>query len=156
MNRKPNVLFICNKNCARSQMAEAFLRKHAGDRFNVFSAGLHPEPEIHPFVFKVMAEVGVSLEGQWAKSAQEYLAKIPPNYLIVTMHSDEEDCPRIFPGMQHKLEWPFDDPRRVGGGDEEKLDAFRRVRDQIEEKILTWLEEMKEHEEAEEHLVAMR
>jgi arsenate reductase len=156
MDRRPNVLFVCNKNGARSQMVEALLRKYAGDRFNVFSAGLHPEPEIHPLALKVMEEIGVSLEGQRAKSTKEYMAKITPNYLIITMKRDEEHCPRMFPGMQCRLEWPFDDPRQVDGTAEERLDAFRRVRDQIDERVRDWLEDMKEHDDSADTYVPMR
>jgi arsenate reductase len=154
MNSRLNVLFLCDKNCARSQMAEAFVRKYAGDRFNVLSAGLHPEPEIHPLVFKVMKEIGISLEGQQAKSVKEYLAKIPPHYLIVAMN--EEDRPRIFPGMQTRLHWPFEDPRKADGPEEQKIEAFRRVRDQIQEKVLSWLEEMPAEDDSKRRHVAMR
>ena len=138
MNSKPNVLFLSEKNCARSQMAEALVRKYAGDRFNVLSAGLCPEPEIHPLTFKVMNEIGISLEGQRAKHAREYLAKIPPHYLIIAM--DEEDRPRIFPGMQTRLHWPLEDPRSAAG--DQKIEAFRRVRDQIHETVRHWLAEI--------------
>jgi arsenate reductase len=137
-------------------MGEAFLRKYAGGRFNVFSAGLHPEPEIHPAVFQVMDEIGVGLQQQRTKSAKEYLAKISPHYLIITMKADEEHCPRIFPGMQRKLEWPFDDPCQVDGTDEQKLDAFRRVRDQIDERVRDWLKEMQQHDDSQDAHVVMR
>ena len=154
MNTKPNVLFLCDKNCARSQIAEAFLRKYAGERFNVYSAGVEPEPEIHPLVFRVMDEIGVSLEGQHAKSVREYLAKIPAHYLIITM--SEENRPRIFPGMMNRLFWPVDDPRQVEGSEEEKLEAFRLAREQIHERVLNWLEEMKGHDDSNALALAMR
>lgn len=72
---KPLVLFLCTKNSARSQIAEAFLRKYAGDRFEVFSAGFDPT-EIHPLTRKVMSEMGLDLSGQHAKSVREYPSKI--------------------------------------------------------------------------------
>lgn len=71
MKRKPSVLFLCSHNSARSQMAEALLRHYAGAHLDVYSAGLHPS-EIHPFTRQVLAEMGLDMEGQYAKSLMEY------------------------------------------------------------------------------------
>jgi len=72
MMGKPKVLFLCTGNRARSQMAEAFLRRYAGDQFDVYSAGLEPEP-IHPYVYKVMREVGLDLDGHYSKDVAGFL-----------------------------------------------------------------------------------
>jgi len=136
----PRVLFLCTANSARSQMAEALLRKHAGDRFEVHSAGLEPK-EINPYTRRVLAEIGLDMAGQWAKGLDTYLGKMHFNYLITVCARAEERCP-VFPGMGERLHWPFDDPAAVEGSDEEKLAAFRRVRDQIEARILEWLKQM--------------
>jgi arsenate reductase len=138
---EPRVLFICTGNSARSQMAEAFLRRHGGDRFEVFSAGLEPKG-INPFTRQVMAEQGYDLAGQRSKDVFEFLGKVHFGHIITVCSNAEARCP-IFPGIAYRLHWPFDDPAAVEGGDEAKLAAFRRVRDQIEARILAWLAETK-------------
>lgn len=138
MAKKPKVLFLCIENRARSQIAEAFLRKHAGDEFQVFSAGFEPSP-IHPYVYRVMEEVGVDLEGQYAKGVDEFFNKVYFGILITVCEKAEEKCP-TFPGLGERHYWPVEDPVTVGDTEEEKLAAFRRARDQIESHILHWLE----------------
>ncbi|MCX7669048.1 MAG: arsenate reductase ArsC [Anaerolineae bacterium] len=138
----PRVLFLCTANSARSQMAEALLRKHAGDRFEVHSAGLEPK-EINPYTRRALAEIGLDMAGQWAKGLDTYLGKTHFAYLITVCSKAEERCP-VFPGMGVRLHWPFDDPAAVEGSDEEKLAAFRRVRDQIEARIREWLKQATE------------
>jgi len=112
---KTKVLFLCTGNSARSQMAEAFLRRYGGDRFEVYSAGLEPE-EIHPLTRRVMAEAGYDLAGQRAKSLTEYMGREHFGYLITVCSDAEAACP-IFPGMGTRLHWPFDDPAAVRGSD---------------------------------------
>jgi arsenate reductase len=137
--KKPRVLFLCSENRARSQMAEALLRKCAGDQFEVYSAGLDPTP-IHPTVYRVMEEVGLDLEGHHAKGVNEFLSKLYFGILITVCAKAEEKCP-IFPGLGERHYWPIEDPVAVEGSEEEKLEAFRRARDQIEAHILDWLEQ---------------
>lgn len=134
---KPKVLFLCTHNSARSQMAEAFLKKYAGDRFEVYSAGLEPTT-VHPYAKQVMEEIGISMEGHYAKSIQPWLGQVHFSYLITVCAKAEEKCP-IFPGMGQRLFWPFDDPAAFEGGEEEKLNKFRQVRDQIEQRVREWL-----------------
>lgn len=138
--RKPRVLFLCTGNSARSQMAEAFLRKHAGDRFEVHSAGLEPKG-IHPYARQVMEEAGIPLDGHRSKSLDEYLMKVHIGYLVTVCANAEERCP-IMPGAGVRMHWPFDDPAAFEGTEKEKLAKFREVRDLIEERILAWLDEM--------------
>lgn len=139
---KPKVLFLCTGNSARSQMAEAFLRRLGGDRFEVFSAGLEPK-EINPFTREVMAEIGYDLAGQRAKALTEYIGREHFGYLITVCSDAEAACP-IFPGMGTRLHWPFDDPAAAEGSDEDKRAVFRRVRDEIQARVRQWLEEVNE------------
>jgi arsenate reductase len=145
MERKRNVLFLCTHNSSRSQMAEAFLRKYAGDQFNVYSAGLEPT-EIHPMTRQVMAEVGLDLEDQSAKGVQTYLGKLFVSHLIIVCEAANRRCPYSWPGVQERLFWPFEDPDAVQGSQEEELETFRQVRDRIEERIKLWLAEIRERE----------
>jgi len=134
---KPRVLFLCTGNSARSQMAEAFLRKYAGERFEIHSAGLEPSV-INPLTVQVMGEVGVDMSGHYAKPLTIYLGKIHFGYLITVCSRADEKCP-VFPGMGQRMHWPFDDPAAAEGSTEQRLDVFRRVRDEIEQKVKDWL-----------------
>lgn len=135
---KPKVLFLCTGNSARSQMAEAYLRYHGEDRFEAFSAGLEPQ-EINPLTRIVMAEAGVSLEGQYAKDLSEYLGREHFSFLITVCSNAEQMCPSTFPGIGERIRWVFDDPAAEEGSDDEKLAKFRRVRDQIAERVRQWI-----------------
>ena len=142
MNRettRPRVLFLCTGNSARSQMAEAFLRKHAGDRFEVHSAGLESKG-IHPYTRRVMEEVGIPLDGHRSKSLDEYFMKMHIGYLVTVCSNAEEKCP-IMPGAGVRMYWPFEDPANFQGSEGEKLAKFREIRDQIHEKIESWVKE---------------
>ena len=141
MDKRQTVLILCSKNSARSQMAEALLRKHAGDRFDVHSAGLESD-QVHPMVPRVMSEVGIDVSEQRSKNVEEYLGHLPVYYLIIVCASAEKRCPAIFPGMFERLFWPFDDPAAVEGSEEEQLAVFRRVRDEIDQKLQAWLAEI--------------
>jgi arsenate reductase (thioredoxin) len=136
MQNRIRVLFLCSGNSARSQMAEAFLSKLGSDQFEVFSAGLEPK-EVHPLTIEVLKEAGIDWSRARAKPLSEYLGKAHFGYMITVCSRAEERCP-IFPGMGQRLHWPFDDPAAVEGTAEEKLAAFRNVRDQIEEKVQSW------------------
>jgi len=140
--KKPQVLFLCTHNTARSQMAEAFLKKYAGDRFEVYSAGFEPT-EINPLTSQVMAEMGLELAGQYSKGVKEYLGKINFAYVIIVCARAEKTCPTAFPSIsQQRLFWPFKDPVAFEGTEEEKLAKFREIRNQINRRILQWLDEL--------------
>lgn len=141
MSEKISVLFLCTGNSARSQMAEAFLRKYAGDKFDVHSAGLDPL-EINPFTIIVMEEIGINLEAHRAKSVSQYMGHKHFSYLITVCAKAEERCPAVFPGVARRLHWAFDDPAVAGGTEAEKLSKFREIRDQIEVRIKNWLFEL--------------
>ncbi len=142
---KHKVVFLCTGNSARSQMAEAFLRKYAGDRFEIFSAGLDPEV-INPYTYWVMEEVGLNLNGQWSKNVNVYLGKKTFNYVISVCAHAEENCPATFLGMGIYEHWNFEDPAALIGSDDVMLAKFREVRDQINIKILEWITKFNNHQ----------
>jgi arsenate reductase len=137
---RPVVLFLCRHNSARSQMAEALLRKYAGERFEVCSAGLEPT-KVHPLANRVMGEIGINLNGQQAKGIAQFLGKVPVRVAISVCQPTEENCARIWPGVLTHLSWPFPDPAVDEGTEEERLARFREVRDRIDARIRTWLRE---------------
>jgi arsenate reductase len=136
---KTKVIFLCTGNSARSQMAEAFLRRYAGDRFEVYSAGFDPRP-IHPYTVKVMNELGYDLSDQYPKDLSQYLGKVHFGIVITVCVKAEEKCPTI-PGVGTRMYWPFEDPAAFQGTEEEKLAKFREIRDKINEKTKAWLKE---------------
>jgi len=139
---KAKVLFLCTGNSALSQMAEAFLKKHGGDRYDAYRAGTEPKG-INPCTERVMREVGVSLSSQYSKHVKEYMGKMHFAYVITLCDEAEKSCPAIFPGMGQRLHWSFEDPATFVGSDNEKLVRFREVRDRIEQRIKEWLMEQR-------------
>jgi arsenate reductase (thioredoxin) len=140
---KPNVLFLCTGNSCRSIMAEALLRDIAGDRFNAFSAGTNPKG-VNPLTEQVLGEAGIDTADLRSKHVSEFLGKMMVHYAIVVCHDASENCPRIFPGMRERMFWPFEDPPAFQGSEEERLAKFREVRDQIADRIRTWVAGMPE------------
>jgi arsenate reductase len=138
--RPRKVLFVCTHNSARSQMAEAFLRLCGGGAFEAHSAGFQPR-ELNPLAVEVMAEEGLDISGQQARSVFDLYQGGRLFDYVITVCSDSEDrCP-LFPGITQRLHWPFPDPARLTGGREEKLAAARRIRDQIRQRVCAWAEE---------------
>ncbi|MBN2003503.1 MAG: arsenate reductase ArsC [Anaerolineae bacterium] len=131
--KKPPVLFLCTHNSARSQMAEAFLRKYGREYLEAHSAGLEPT-EIHPMTYRVMQEIGIDLEadGHYAKGLiEEYFEKqVHLGYLITVCSNAEAKCP-IYPGVSVREYWNLEDPAAFEGTEEEVLAKFREIRDQI-------------------------
>lgn len=134
------VLFLCTGNSARSQMAEAFLRKYAGDRFEAHSAGLEPK-NIHPLAIQVMREKGIDISNQASKGVDTYLGKTLFQYLVTVCDDAEKNCPTVWPGVNQRMHWSFEDPAAFEGTDEEKLAKFREIRDKVEQRLIAWLEE---------------
>lgn len=147
---KTRVLFLCTGNSARSQMAEAFLRKYAGERLEAHSAGLKPKG-INPLTVKVMNEVGINISNQISKGIDTYLGKVLFQYLVTVCDDAEKNCPTVWPGVNHRLHWSFEDPASFEGTDEEKLAKFRQIRDLIEQRVKTWTEELVGDAEARNH-----
>jgi arsenate reductase (thioredoxin) len=138
---KRRVLFICVHNSGRSQMAEAFLNRKAGDSFQGESAGLEPT-SINPLVVEVMREKGIDLAGKGTSSVFQYYreGRLYDWVITVCRESLESKCP-IFPGIAHRLQWDFDDPQSATGTHHERLDFVRRIRDEIEQRIDSWIAE---------------
>ncbi len=134
---KGKVLFLSAGNSARSQMAEAFLRHYAADYFEVHSAGLEPAG-IHPFAVRVMEEIGIPLTGQRSKDVDEYVGRLHFGY-VITVCSQADDRHLVFPDISQRLCWTFDDPAALEGTEADKLLKFRLVRDQIGQRIRSWL-----------------
>jgi arsenate reductase len=130
------VLFLCTHNSARSQMAEGFLRAMAGDRFEAGSAGTE-KTSVNPLAIRVMAELGIDLGGHTSKLYAD-VASGAWDYLITVCDDANERCPWV-PGSVKRLHWSFPDPSRATGSEEERLAVFRRVRDQIQERLTDWL-----------------
>lgn len=133
---KKKVLILCTGNSARSQMAEGLFRHEGGDRYEVFSAGTRPSI-VRPEAIAVLAEIGIDISGQRSKSVDEFVAQ-PLDLVITVCDNAKESCP-VFPGRTRRLHWPFEDPAHVEGTEEERKAAFRRVRDQIGQKIRAFL-----------------
>jgi arsenate reductase (thioredoxin) len=126
---KQRVLFLCTGNSARSQMAEGWLRRLAGDDFDVFSAGTEPKEAVHPLAVLVMAEKDVEIAQQRPKSLQQYIGQ-PWDFIITVCDRANETCP-IFPGDHERIHWSFEDPAAATGSELERRAVFRRVRDEI-------------------------
>jgi arsenate reductase len=135
---KAKVLFLCTGNSARSQMAEAFLKKYGGGQYDAYSAGTEPKG-INSYTNRVMGEVGINLRGQYSKHVKEYMGKVHLGYLITLCGLAEESCPTTFPGIGQRLHWLFENPSAFIGSEDERLAKFREVRNQIEQRIKSWL-----------------
>jgi arsenate reductase len=139
---KQKVLFICVHNSARSQMTEAWLNYTCGQFFEAKSAGLEPGT-INPLVVQTMMEVGIDLSEKKTQAVFDVWKSGQRFQYVITVCSDAEakGCP-IFPGVTTRLHWPFPDPSRLTGSDEEKLRAIGAIRDQIRRKVEEWCEQV--------------
>ena len=129
------ILVLCTGNSCRSQITEALLRRHAGDRFEIYSAGTEPAEEIHPLVHTVMEEKGYDLSRQYPKSYHDFLGRIAVHTLIIVCDGAAKSCPAVWPGVMDRLLWPTDDPAAFVGDQEATLNEFRRVRDELDERV---------------------
>ena len=136
---KKKVLFVCIHNSARSQMAEELLRKLAGDRFEVDSAGLEPGL-LNPIVIETLKEEGIDITGKQTKAVIDLFKKGNRYSYVITVcdESSAEKCP-IFPGLSQRLHWSFTDPSKFEGSHEEKLDKTKKVKEEIRHQIKEWL-----------------
>jgi arsenate reductase (thioredoxin) len=129
---RSRVLFLCTHNSARSQMAEGLLRHLAGDRFEAHSAGTEAT-HLRPLAIRAMDEIGVDISVQESKTLERYLGE-PFDYVITVCDDANEACP-FFPGAKTRLHWSFEDPSQAYGTEDERLAVFRRVQDEIRERI---------------------
>ena len=126
---KPTVLILCTGNSCRSHLAEGFLRAAAGDVLDVQSAGSKPAGYVHPIAIKVMQEVGIDISQHTSKHMNQFLDRKIETVITVCGNADQA-CP-IFPGQVNRYHWAFIDPAHAKGSEEEILNVFRQVRDEI-------------------------
>lgn len=125
---KQRVLFLCTHNSARSQMAEGLLRATAGDRFEVASAGTGAT-HVRPEAIRAMAEIGIDIAHHESKTFSRFATQ-PFDWVITVCDEAAEACP-VFPGPGHRLHWSLPDPSAIRGDEEQRLAAFRDVRDRL-------------------------
>ena len=130
MKRRQKVLVLCTGNSCRSHMAEGILRNAAEDLFEVFSAGSNPTGYVHPKGIQVMDEVGIDISGHTSKHLDQFLGGGIDTVITVCDHADAH-CP-VFPGQVNRYHWGFEDPAKATGSEEEILQQFRSIRDQIQ------------------------
>ena len=106
----------------------------------MFSAGVRPST-IHPLTIRVLEEAGFDVKRHEAKGIKGFLGRLQVHYLIIVCSNAERECPTTFPGMLERLVWPLEDPAAARGTDEQRIAAFRKVRDQIEQRVRTWAPE---------------
>jgi len=129
METKPRVLILCTGNSCRSHMAEGILRAAAGDLLEVHSAGSNPAGYVHPKAIEALREIDIDISAHTSKHMNDFLDRDIDMVITVCGHADQA-CP-VFPGQMHRHHWPFDDPARATGPEEEVAAEFRRVRDEI-------------------------
>ena len=135
-DRKKRALFLCTHNSARSQMAEGWLRHLADDRFEVQSAGTEATL-VRPLAVRAMQEVGINIASHQSKTLDRFVSE-PWDFVITVCDQANESCP-LFPAGKHRLHWSFPDPSRATGTEEEQLQTYRRVRDDIGARIREFL-----------------
>ena len=131
MTDKKRVLILCTGNSARSQMAEALLRRIAGDKFEVASAGVAPT-QVRAEAKTVMGEMHIDISAHRSKSVDEFIGQ-EFDYVITVCDNANEQCP-VFPGKTKRIHWSFEDPAAVRD-DVARLAVFRRVRDEIRDRL---------------------
>jgi arsenate reductase (thioredoxin) len=131
------VLILCTANSARSQMAEGLLRHEAGTDCEVFSAGTKPT-RVRPEAITVMREAGIDISGHHSKPVDEFLGQ-DFDYVITVCDNARETCP-VFPASTNRIHWSIEDPAATEGSEEERLDAFRDARDELQERLRAFVQ----------------
>lgn len=126
---KPNILILCTGNSCRSHMAEGILRAAAGDLIEVHSAGSKPAGYVHPKAIAALAEIGIDISSHTSKHMNDFLQS-PITTVITVCGNADQACP-MYPGQVNRHHWGFSDPAHATGTEEEIMEEFRRVRDQI-------------------------
>lgn len=139
MSDKKRVLILCTGNSARSQMAEGLLREIGGNLLEVESAGVIAS-FVRPQAIEAMKEIGIDISGHRSKSVEEFTGQ-NFDYVITVCDNAKESCP-VFPGEVKRIHWSFDDPAEAAGSKAEKLAVFERVRDEINEKLKRFFNEI--------------
>lgn len=137
---KPLILILCTGNSCRSHLAEGILRAAVGEAAEVASAGSDPAGYVHPMAVEVMKEIEIDISAHTSKHLDEFLQREVHTVITVCGNADQA-CP-IFPGQAEKHHWPFDDPAKATGSEEEIRAVFRRVRDEIRAKFEAYAAEI--------------
>lgn len=136
MTTKKKILVLCTGNSARSQMGEGLFRAEGGGRVEVFSAGTKPSA-VRTEAITVMKEIGIDISGQRSKPVDEFSGQAF-DYVVTVCDNARDNCP-VFPGGSKRMHWSLEDPAAVQGGEPERLSAFRRIRDQIHERVKAFI-----------------
>lgn len=134
---KKRVLFLCTHNSCRSQMAEGIVNHYLGDRFEAFSAGTEAT-RVNPLAIRILAELGIDITGHRSKTLDEFAGE-KFDYVITLCGDANEKCPLFFGGVE-RVHIGFQDPSKASGTEEEVLAEFRRVRDEIKNRLLEFFE----------------
>ncbi|MGB0587346.1 MAG: arsenate reductase ArsC [Limisphaerales bacterium] len=138
---KPLILILCTGNSCRSHLAEGILRAAVGGAAEVASAGSDPAGYVHPMAGEVMKEIEIDISAHTSKHLDKFLQREVHTVITVCGNADQA-CP-IFPGQAEKHHWPFDDPAKATGSEEEIRAVFRRVRDEIRAKFEAYAAEIR-------------
>ncbi len=139
MTTKKRILVLCTGNSARSQMGEGLFRHEGGDGWEIFSAGTKPSA-VRPEAIAVMREIGIDISGHRSKSVDEFTGK-PFDYVVTVCDNARDNCP-VFPGAKQRIHWSLEDPAAVEGSAEIRLASFRRIRDQIHDRVKTFFKQL--------------
>ena len=126
---KPTVLILCTGNSCRSHMAEGILKSVAGESLNVQSAGSNPAGYVHPLAIKALGEIGIDISSNSSKHMNEFLKQDVETVITVCGNADQA-CP-VYPGQVNRFHWPFFDPAKAEGSEEDIYEKFKTVRDEI-------------------------
>ena len=137
------ILILCTGNSCRSQMAEGYL-KSFDKELEVYSAGTKPEVKVNPNTVKVMEEVGIDISLQYPQNVNEFIDK-SFDYVITVCDNAKEVCPVFNGEVKQQLHIPFEDPADATGTEEEVMQVYRRVRDEIKERFSEFYERRIEH-----------
>jgi arsenate reductase len=125
----PTILILCTGNSCRSHMAEGILRSHLHEAFRIESAGSKPAGYVHPLAIRALAEIGIDISANRSKHLDEFLDGNVETVITVCGNADQI-CP-VFPGQVNRHHFPFDDPAHAEGSEDQQMEVFRRVRDEI-------------------------
>ena len=126
---KPKVLILCTGNSCRSHMAEGILRNSAAELIEVASAGSNPSGYVHPKAIAVLDEIGIDISSHTSKHMNDFLDQDVHTVITVCGNADQE-CP-TYPGQFHRHHWGFEDPAHAEGSEDEVMEVFRKVRNEI-------------------------
>ena len=126
---KPTVLILCTGNSCRSHMAEGILRNAASDLIEVASAGSNPSGYVHPKAITALNEIGIDISSHTSKHMNDFINQDIHTVITVCGNADQA-CP-TYPGQSHRHHWGFEDPAHAEGSEDEIMEVFRKVRDEI-------------------------